>query len=148
MTKQILAPIEAHHRFKPHGSCCGDFDGQVASVCVEGPFNVEGIEDAIDIRRQFLATIEPGTHFVMLVIWHGSVLMTRDALQCFEDTLRAGFGDVNRRPIAVAWVVPADVEGATVLDARFAKIYADAALPFRIFSSDDEARCWLRDHFG
>lgn len=131
--------------FAPHGRATALWEAGLLRVEVSGPFNLEGMQL---LKRTMLAGyrgLPPGTPVVNLCTMRGTLVYTSDAWQALADTIRATSAS-GMRVLATAWVVGADVEGASLLLPRARRLFADAGRAFEVFDDDEAAVAWARRH--
>jgi hypothetical protein len=126
--------------FKPHGVFAIHREGQVIVVEAAGPWNVELIQnyarDVIPLTRDVAAD---GPWGAVVLVKH-SVLFTLDAAAALRE---AGFRTAKASGrVAVAYVIPPDVEGALLAPEIIRSIY-EGMNPWAIFTETREAMDWV-----
>ena len=126
--------------FKPHGVFAIHREGQVIVVEATGPWNVELIQnyarDVIPLTRDVAA----GGPWGAVAVVKKSVLFTLDAATALRE---AGFRTAKASGrVAVAYVIPRDVEGALLAPEIIRSIY-EGMNPWAIFTDTREAMDWV-----
>ncbi|MBH9552663.1 hypothetical protein [Inhella gelatinilytica] len=110
----------------------------------EGPFNAEALRCYAQARDAAYARWGAQMSRVGgVVTWRDSVLMSPEAFeiytQGFESFLARG-----SRLRAVAWVAAPAVEGLPFMVERFAKLFSQHGVAFRLFEQIEPATDWVR----
>jgi hypothetical protein len=126
--------------FKPHGEFRLHREGQVIVIEAAGPWNVELIQnyarDVVPVTREVAADGPWGA----VVVVTRSVLFTADAAEALRE---AGFRTAKAAGrVAVAYVIPPEVEGALLAPAIIKRIY-DGLNPWAIFTGVRPAMDWM-----
>lgn len=126
--------------FTPHGEFKLHREGQVIVIEAAGPWNVELIRnyarDVAPVTREIAADGPWGA----VVEVTRSILFTVDAAQALRE---AGFRTAKTAGrIAVAYVVPPEVEGACLAPAILKRIY-DGLNPWAVFTDRRAAMDWM-----
>ena len=127
--------------FKPHGSFGLHRDGQVIVVEAAGPWNLELIQqyarDVLPIIREISADGPWGC----IVIVKNSAMFTPEAAAALRE---AGFRTAKTSGrVAVSYVIPVDVEGASLAPTIIRHIY-EGLNPCAIFTELGAAVDWMR----
>jgi hypothetical protein len=142
-----LPPPSGHAAFPPHGRSDFHADGAIIRVSVEGPFNVEGVDEFARKMLALYSTIPLDQPVVTLAELRRSVLMPPDAWARLEAHMqRARLGPP--RVLATAWLVGPDVEGGSLMIPRARQMYADAGRAFEVFADPDAAILWAREQLA
>ncbi|QDL53384.1 hypothetical protein [Rhodoferax aquaticus] len=131
--------------FAQHGHFEFEQAHGVVMLNAYGPFNVETVR-ALG-RTRTVGEVQWGFHKprVALVVFHGSMLMSPDALQAYQEDLVEHFAKVTP-PSAIAWVAGPAVEGRLLMCPHFEKIYRDFQIPWQSFETTEQALPWLQAH--
>jgi hypothetical protein len=136
---------EEHNKggFAQHGRFEFEQANGLVILNAYGPFNLETVQ-ALG-RTRTTGEVQWGFNKprVAMVLFHGSMLMSPDALRVYQDDLAAHFKNVPP-PSAIAWVAGPEIEGRLLMCPHFEKIYQDFHIPWRAFDSEAEARPWLQ----
>lgn len=133
--------------FRPHGRIEFWAEGSVLRIVAEGPFNREAVQAVNLAMRDLFATMPADQRFVDLLEFRGSLLASPDALEGFGDFL-SDMSEAGRAPIAVAYVVAADVEARSLMLPIITKLYAQHGRQFAVFETMAEAEVWLRERLA
>lgn len=133
--------------FRPHGAIEFWAEGSVIRIAAEGPFNREAVQAVGLAMHDLFASVPIGQRFADILEFRGSLLASPDALTSFGDFLRA-MSAAKTAPVAVAFVVAADVEGRSLMLPIYAKLYAEHGREFAAFETLAEAQAWLRERLA
>lgn len=147
MPKKRNIETYATSGFRPHGRVEFWAEGSVVRIEAEGPFNREAVQAVGLAMRDLFATMPPGQRFADVLEFRGSLLASPDALAAFADFLRA-MSVAKTAPVAVAYVVGAEVEGRSLMLPIFAQLYAEHGRQFAAFLTHEEAGAWLRERLA
>jgi hypothetical protein len=130
---------EGNVEFKAHGAFNLHRDGQAIVIEAAGPWNLELIRqyahDVLPVTREVAA----GGPWGAIVVVRNSVLFTLEAAEALRE---AGFRTAKTSGrIAVAYVIPADVEGALLAPDILRRIY-DGLNTWAIFTDLPAAMDW------
>ena len=129
-------------KFRPHGELQMHLDGDIIIYTAVGPFNLEAIMALGKARRAGLARWQARSRKVSIAVFQNSLFMSQDALDAYATGLKRYFDDAPRAE-AVAWVVPADVEGRSIMLPKFEHIFIDLGIPWRLFERLEDAKTWI-----
>ncbi|MDC8786413.1 hypothetical protein [Roseateles koreensis] len=130
--------------FRPHGEFEFWVHGSTFHVRAQGPFNREAIEAMAQGMGALYNEIPAATPLVNLLEFTESLMIAPDALQALEDLLRR-FGQLGRAPVAVAFVVEADVEGRDLVWPFYHDVFLRQGRLVKLFDNAAEAQGWLDD---
>jgi hypothetical protein len=132
--------IQDHSRsgFSPHGNIEVWPEGSVIRYNVAGPFNEEAIQAFGRTVGALLREWQPQGAFVSLSYWQGSMMATPDAMESYEALLKYARHNFPRELINI-WFVPRDLEGRSIMQQSWQRLYDGAGFPLEIFHSEDEA---------
>ena len=134
--------------FRPHGRSIVWPDDDIFRVQTVGPFNAEAVEAIGRTREKVLEEHPPVRNYAFINSWQGSVMMSDAVLEVYSETLKASYTHRYRRPSAMAWVVPAGVEGARFMEPRLRAVFDAYGIPFRMFLDEARADSWVRELLG
>ena len=143
MTSPLNSDEFAKGAFKPHGRSEVAVDGKIFRLQTEGPFNIEAIQAINTTRLHLLESKAPTGPYAFVNRWRGSALMSMDALAEYEAGLRAAYINRFRPPVAMAWIIPSDVEGSSMMKPLFERIFRDVGIPYGQFEDADSAEAWV-----
>lgn len=129
--------------FKPHGLVEMWLEGNILRYDAVGPFNRELVRAISQAQHEIMLAAKARGACVEIVTIHESALVTPDGLAELALILQ----DVNQQglaPLAVAYVMTADVEGANLMAPLFRKRYQDQGRVFQIFDRMEDARVWAQ----
>lgn len=131
--------------FTPHGSFRIHREGQVIVVEAAGPWNLELIQqyarDVVPLTREIAA----GGPWAATVLVRDSVMFTAEAADALRE---AGFRTAKTSGrVAVAYVIPPEVEGAALAPAILKRIY-EGLNPWAIFTDARAAMDWLHQRIA
>jgi hypothetical protein len=129
-------------KFRQHGELHMHLEGDVIVYIVRGPFNLETITALGKARRAGLAQWQARQRKLSIAIFENTLLMAPEALQAYTEGLKQYF-DKAPKAQAVAWVVPASVQGRALMLPKFEKLFADLGVPWRVFEQLEDARAWV-----
>lgn len=129
-------PFAAHGEFKLW------VDGNILRYEARGPFNREALQ-ALDVARgKLVAAWRPRGPVAAIVHWKESALMSPDAFAEY----RAGLirhQKAAKRPVALAWVAPPEVEGMNIMKDLFEDLFAERQTNYRLFDAEQPAQEWV-----
>lgn len=126
-------------KFCPHGVFSLHRDGQVIFIEAAGPWNLELIQQYAHEVLPVTKEVAMGGPWGAIVVVSKNVLFTCDAAAALRESgLKAR---ANGR-VAVAYVIPRDVEGALLAPGILKHIY-DGVVPWNIFTELHEASNWM-----
>jgi len=129
--------------FPPHGHSEFLADGAIVRIAVEGPFNVEGVDEFGARMRAIFATLPAGQAVVTLAEIRRTLVSPPDAWTRLERLVAAMQGGPHRI-LGTAWVVDEAVEGRSLLVPKARRMYAAADRAFEVFTTADAAEAWAR----
>ncbi len=125
--------------FQPHGEFTAHLDGRIIMSEVVGPWNREAILNWAAQAHALLKTLPGGGPYVGLAVVHESLLCPPDALAAMRDAV--SYSTAKLQCVGNGIIADAGVEGRSLLQGTYAKIYAGTA-PHRFFLELDSARLW------
>lgn len=129
--------------FRPHGRAELWAEGKVIYLQAVGPFNMEAVAAIGGAWRQLFAEGPAAEAFADIVLVSNSMLAGPEVMAAFGQFLLANSA-AGIAPMAVAWVVPPEVEGATIMIPQFRRTYAMAGRNIAFFEREAEAEAWVR----
>ncbi len=145
--RRLRSDDYASGRFAPHGRVEFWRDGSVIRLVAEGPFNVESVQAIGAAMAQLFAEAPPMERFADILTFRGSILVTPEAMAAF-DVFLARMSQAKTAPLAVAYVVGAEVEGRDLMLPMFKRLYAKHQRRFAHFESEAQAEAWVRAQLG
>lgn len=129
--------------FRPHGLVEVWLEGNVLRYDAVGPFNRELVRAIAQAQHDIMVAARAAGPFVEVVTIRASALVTPDGLA----ELALILNDVNQQglaPLAVAYVMAADVEGASIMAPVFRRRYEDQGRVFQVFKELEDAQAWAQ----
>ena len=130
--------------FRPHGRIEIWAEGNVVRLDAAGPFNREVILAMGTTWRALYSGMSEDEPFAGIVSIHHSLMASQEVLDALRDFLVANTAEHHASRV-VAWVVPADVEGASLMMPRLARVLTEAGRNFRTFDNEAAAEAWVRE---
>jgi len=145
--RRIALPEEAvgpGSAFRAHGSSEFLKDGAVIRIAVEGPFNVEGINEFGRKMLALFAQVPAGQAVVTLAEIRRTLVAPADAWDLLEaHTRRVQIGQY--RLLGTAWWVRPEVEGRLIFLPRAREMYRAAGRRFEVFEDEASANLWAAE---
>lgn len=130
--------------FQPHGQV--DFwleEDNLLQYVATGPFNRELVDCLAIAQQEFFQSLQPRSPWASICTIRESAVGGPESLARYAQLMctpkPAGF-----TPVATAFVIAPDVEGARLMAPHFTKIYADIPRQFQIFDTMEQARAWAQ----
>ncbi|MBB5205686.1 hypothetical protein HNQ51_003013 [Inhella inkyongensis] len=133
----------AHSSFPAHGRVELRAEWPWMYSRAEGPFNLELVQALGALTQQQFIAMRARGPWVLMARFFGSALVTAEALGAFTQMLQQ-VEAAGLAPLAVAHVVPPEVEAAELMEAPFVRCFAQAGTPFQQFADEGAARAWLQ----
>jgi hypothetical protein len=133
--------------FRPHGQVDIWAEGLIVRLEARGPFNREGVQAMGMAMRDLFASVPVGGRFGDILVMHGSLMASPDALASFEAFLQA-MSQAKTAPVAVAYVAAPEVEGRSLMLPIYAEIYARHGRRFAAFEQLADAEAWVREQLS
>jgi hypothetical protein len=130
-------------RFSAHGLIEIVMDGDFLQYSATGPFNDELFERFAIAQGSYLKALNHPTPWASIATFIGSAMFTPEAIQRYTILMRAP-KPPGLTPVATAFVMAPDIEGAKIMAPHFRKIYRDINRPFEIFQTVEDAQKWAR----
>lgn len=128
--------------FRPHGTLQFDWDGMVIEMQAHGPFNAEFLTALKAVQRPLLEQLRGrGKPRADVVRFHGSCMASDEVMQAFTARLAELVG-AGLAPLAVCYVIDAEVEAGRFMQSRFEACHAAAGIPFCVVEDLPAARAW------
>lgn len=131
-------------QFKPHGHVDIQMEGDLLHYIATGPFNKELLDCLAIAQMEFLRSFRPKGPWVSVCTMKDSAISGPEGLARYAELMQAP-KPPELTPVATAFVIGPEVEGAKLMAPHYAKIYADIARPFKTFETMAEARDWAKD---
>jgi hypothetical protein len=133
----------AKGNFRPHGHIEIFGEGQLVTSHLTGPFNLEGLYAMHQARLAFLRNMPLDKPWVVMMVCHGSVMMSPEGVNLQRQQLVETFSQCPLPPCAYAWVANGEVEGFDFMAPTFTANFAAAGIPMRHFHDPVLAEQWL-----
>lgn len=108
-----------------------------------GPFNLEAIKaiESLHYDQVFLDLRKKYSKWSEVVVFEDSCLFTSDAINELGKYIR--YNRQHNIPLmGVAFVIPEEMEGASLSDIKIAPLYRDESFPFKRFCRFEDALNW------
>jgi hypothetical protein len=126
-------------KFSAHGRAHFAIAANVVRLYVEGPWNQELVFETHQAMQRALLEMQHAA-WGMLVIIEKSALCDPQAMAAIRKAATEEKAKTGRS--VTAWVLPSDVEGASIMRALVKDIYAGIN-PVRVFEIEVEAERWV-----
>lgn len=130
-------------RFSAHGLIEIAMEGDFLHYSATGPFNEELFDRFAIAQGNYLKTLNHPTPWASIAFFIGSAMYTPEAIQRYA-TLMSTPKPPGLTPVATAFVMGPEIEGARVMAPHFRKIYRDIQRPFEIFETVESAQQWAQ----
>ncbi|UXH78754.1 hypothetical protein [Roseateles amylovorans] len=140
MKRDIQAFVDGP--FRPHGRIEVWREGAMVRSRAEGPFNREAVLGLGRAMDDLLTVDPPPARFIDLAELSVSMIASPDAMQELDRFL----GEIAQHrapPVAVAYVVGADVEGRALMLPLYHALYRKHGRRFQVFLNLEDALGWL-----
>lgn len=132
-------------RFRPSAHLDITRNGHILRLEAMGPFNKALVIYLFLMGRDLLVdAVTRNIPYAVVINFHKSLMMTPDSIKQLVELLQ----DNDRRggppPVATAYVVNPDIEGATLMLPILADVYRQTRA-FEAFSSKDDAEDWIQE---
>lgn len=129
--------------FRPHGRVEFSVLEDNILVCeAVGPFNLELITAVVFVQSPLIDDLIKQEKWGDIVVFKESALASPQVLSSFTEYLRS-LSTSMRMPTATALVIPAEVEGSTIMTQQYQICYDDAGLNAVVFDDFDKALAWI-----
>lgn len=129
-------------RFSAHGEYEIQWVDGIYIVSVVGPMNLECIKAMGQARAAAFAERQDHAPIVGIAEFHNSMLMSPDALAAYSAGLEKDLQCYGQWA-ALAWVSLPDVDGRSIMEYLFSKVFAKYHVPWRLFEDMDAAKAWV-----
>ncbi len=118
--------------------------GAIVHIDAIGPFDLEAVRNIAQLRDVMVKKLSPiKQRYATLVHWHDNVVISDEGLaelkRSFEYSLAQGYA-----PVAQAWVIPAEFEGAAYAHTEISWMIGLHGIPFKRCFTVEEAEGWLQ----
>jgi hypothetical protein len=134
--------------FKPHGHSELWIEGQIIRIETDGPFNVEAVAAINRTRSRLLEANPPKAAYAYVNTFRLSALMSGAAMAEYEAGLRDAYSGRYKAPTAMAWIFPESIEGGSIMNTHYERIFAAVGIPFKIFGDVGSAESWVRERLA
>ena len=125
--------------FPAHGDFALRREGRLLLADFTGPWNIELVDRYRVEVVPFVQALAPGGAWAQIAICHRSVLAPKDALDALAEGARILAGQYHR--VAMAYVLPPEVEGYGLMEKVFDRLYAGIQ-DVACFETLEAARAW------
>jgi hypothetical protein len=129
--------------FPPHGRIELWAEGNVVRLTATGPFNVEAIQAMAAAWRALCADLPEAEPFADVVTVKDSIMASPEVLDAIGRFLNHN-SEQHIAPRAVAWIVPPDVEGASLMIPQFEHVFTEAGRRIAFFEDEASALAWVK----
>ena len=130
-------------RFSAHGLIEIVMEGDFLHYSATGPFNEELFDRFAIAQGNYLKAINHPTPWASIATFIGCAMFTPEAIQRYARLMNAP-KPPGLTPVATAFVMGPNIEGAKIMAPHFRKIYRDIQRPFEIFQTVEEAQKWAQ----
>ena len=135
-------------RFRPSAHLDITREGHILRLEAMGPFHKALVIYLFLMGRDLLVdAVSRNIPYAVVVNFHKSLMMTPDSIKQLVELLE----DSDRRggppPVATAYVVAPEIEGAALMLPILADVYRKTRA-FEAFSSKDDAELWIRERLA
>lgn len=141
--KHLVSDHFATGRFPPHGRIELWAEGNVVRLTGTGPFNVEAIQAMGAAWRALCTELPEGQPFADIVTVRESMMASPNVLEAVGRFLQNNSAN-HIAPRAVAWIVPPDVEGASLMIPQFERVFREAGRHIAFFDDEPTALSWVK----
>lgn len=136
-TADVVAP-----GFKPHGRVDMWMENDVLQYEATGPFNAEVFDRLAVAQGNFLKSLTFTGPWASICTVRQSAMATPEAIQRYTDLMQRPKPQ-SFEPLATAFVVGEEVEGAKIMAPHFERVYSLINRPFKIFQTMEQAKQWV-----
>ena len=127
-------------KFAPHGTIkLESFDNGIKFYRAIGPFNLELFNAYKSLEHSNLKEKQP---YCKVVVFENSCLIHCDVLYELQGYIEEK-EVLGMLPLATAFVIPDDLEGAILMNEAFSKIYEKSSQEFFCFETKEAAIKWV-----
>jgi hypothetical protein len=133
--------------FRPHGRAEYEDRGKLLWAKAFGPFNSELMAAVLEMAKITFPAMTAKGPWGHICTFHESALCSLDVL---SDLARA-LGQMVQAGVApqvMAFVLPADVEGSSLMPPLYEKTLKDVGVPFKCYSEVEAAQAWVESFFA
>lgn len=116
--------------------------GHLLLTHATGPFNREFVAAWSSLAAQTHPAMAARGSWTELVVFHISAMASIDTLAEFTRRM-IDLRSAGLQPVATAFCLPPEVEGASFMAPLFTRCFQDAALSFRVYTEVESAKHWL-----
>lgn len=128
--------------FRAHGFMEVSVDAQLNIMEAHGPFNKELVLAADQAQEQIDPHLPSAQRWGSILVFKGSALATPDAMEEIASTIARRCAQ-GIRPVAIGFVLAAEVEGAGIMGDHYVRAYSRSGIPGAVFADMDAARQWV-----
>jgi hypothetical protein len=128
--------------FRPHGRAEYEDRGKLLLARASGPFNSELMAAVLEMAKITFPAMTKKGPWAHICTFSKSALCSLEVLSDLAGAL-GQMVQAGVAPEAMAFVLPADVEGSTLMSPLYEKALRDVGVPFKCFSEVGEAYVWV-----
>lgn len=128
--------------FRAHGFMEVSVSERLNIMEAHGPFNKELVLAADQAQEQIDPHLPHAQRWGSVLVFKGSALATPDAIAAIAEIV-ARRSAQGIRPVAIALVLAADVEGAALMAPHYLQAYAQSGIPGAVFAEVQAASDWV-----
>jgi hypothetical protein len=140
LVKISTSEIKTTH-FAPHGLVEISMDENLLRYEATGPFNQEVFDCLAVAQMNFLEALQPSGPWASICTVLQSAIATPDGIRRYTELMQTAKPPAFT-PVATAFVMAPEVEGRTIMNPHFARIYNSIGRPFKMFGTKAEAQSW------
>ena len=128
--------------FRAHGFMEVSVDERLNIMEAHGPFNKELVLAADQAQEKIDPHLPTADRWGSVLVFRESALATPDAIAAIGDIVARRCAQ-GIRPVAIALVMAADVEGASLMAPHYLQAYAHSGIPGAVFADLQVATEWV-----
>lgn len=130
-------------QFKPHGNFSLRTEGQIIVQQVQGPWNLEMVEEWNKALTPLGYALDKSGYFAAVIDFKESAMSTPDAVARMRRVVESSVKFL--KPAAHAVVAGPDVEGYLLVRTVMSRVFQDLT-PYAFFDALEPALQWLQEH--
>lgn len=144
MTKHCTDKVD-YNKFRPHGRVSFSIiEDYIVVYRALGPFNSEVLKALQEIEPDVLKQVKKkNDKWVEIVIFENSCMALDEFIDEFSLYIKVG-KENNLLPLASAFVISSEVEGAYLMASKYKECYENAGLTFCVFENEVNATTWVK----
>ena len=129
-------------KFQSHGRVDYKIEGSTLCAIASGPFNMELMGALLEMAKVVFPEMASNGPWVSITVFHNSALCSLEVMHALTEAMRQMMLS-GIHPMATAFILSPDVEGAHMMGPLFEKAYADAGAMLKCFANYDAGMSWL-----